>query len=261
MTTISPELLRLCSIAHAAGREIMQIYQTDFASSTKNDASPVTEADQRAEELILKELASVDPSTPAIGEESCAAGRIPSIGRRFYLVDPLDGTKEFINRNGEFTVNIGLIEDQNPVAGVVYAPAIGELYAAMKGQAFAAYCNVETSVALAQWRKLSMAQTRPEKLIGIASRSHRDAETETYLRDHEITEIISAGSSLKFCTIAAGRAHVYPRFGRTMEWDTAAGHAILAAAGGHVRDASGSALTYGKSSQNFANPSFIASAF
>jgi 3'(2'), 5'-bisphosphate nucleotidase len=258
MSISTTDLIDLCRIAHQAGRVIMDIYKTDFTTHIKDDASPVTAADQLAETLILDELTRIDKTTPVVGEESTAAGRIPQIGNRFYLVDPLDGTKEFLNRNGEFTVNIGLIEDHVPVAGVIYAPAIGEVFAAANGIAYGGKIAVSEPMTETVWRNLVVAPDT-EKTIAIASRSHRDAATEAYLLEKGITEIISAGSSLKFCAIASGRAHVYPRFGRTMEWDTAAGHAILIAAGGNVRGLDGQPLRYGKSDQGFANPSFIAS--
>ncbi len=254
-------LIKLCAIAQEAGRAIMEVYHSDFSVQTKDDNSPVTAADQLAEKIILTELAKLDPQTPVVAEESASAGNIPAIMDRFYLVDPLDGTREFLKRNGEFTVNIALIEGRKPVAGVVYAPALAEIFAAQGGAAYRGQLDITAALESAHLAHLVSNTAKPEKMIGIASRSHRDAETENYLRSHSITEVISAGSSLKFCAIAAGRAHVYPRFGRTMEWDTAAGHAVLVAAGGKVCTSDGKSLEYGKADQAFANPTFIASSF
>ena len=170
-------------------------------------------------------------------------------GRSFFLVDPLDGTREFVNRNGEFTVNIALVVDSKPRLGVVHLPVLGETY----------WCDASTRA----WRRRNKGEPErircreaPEALVVIASRSHRNARTEAFLEDYRVGEIISAGSSLKLCRIAEGRADLYPRLGRTMEWDIAAGHAVLQAAGGSVRTLDGAPLRYGK--PGFDNPHFIA---
>jgi 3'(2'),5'-bisphosphate nucleotidase len=200
----------------------------------------------------------LDPETPVVSEEAASAGRIPSVSTRFYLVDPLDGTKEFITRNGEFTVNIALIVQGLPQAGVVYAPAMQRLFWG-EVDVGAAHGLVEDSKAQS-WTEI---RVRPAPKTGqtiVASRSHHDAQTEKYLQGFPGARIVSAGSSLKFCFVAAGEADLYPRFGRTMEWDTAAGHAVLAAAGGKVLTIDGRPLTYGKRQQGFDNPAFIASA-
>lgn len=226
----------LLPIARAAGDEIMQIYATDFAVRGKTDASPVTEADERAEALILPALARLSPDIPVVSEEEAAAGRIPAVGERFWLVDPLDGTKEFISRNGEFTVNIALIEHGAPMLGVVFAPALDRLFAGAAG--------IGATVEDKGVRRTIACRTPPaEGLTVVASRSHGDAEA-------------LAGSSLKLCLVAAGEADVYPRLGRTMEWDIAAGDAVLRAAGGIVRTLDGTTLRYGKA--DFANPHFAA---
>jgi 3'(2'), 5'-bisphosphate nucleotidase len=252
------ELSKLFTIAHAAGRVIMDVYRRDFTTRTKDDRSPVTEADVAAENLILAQLLKSHPQTPVIAEETAASGTIPKINSEFFLVDPLDGTKEFINRNGEFTVNIALIRGSEPVAGVIYAPAIGEAYCGATGTgAFSAQVSEEADSSTAAWTKISVNATRP-RLIAIASRSHRDIETEELLSRIKPAEIVSRGSSLKFCTVASGAADIYPRFGRTMEWDTAAGQAILEAAGGQVTDIQGQRLLYGKTSAGYANPAYIA---
>ncbi len=250
--TIShPELLeRLLPVARAAGAAILEVYATDFEIRTKADESPVTQADQRAEAAILPALADLTPDVPVIAEEAVAAGRVPAVAERFWLVDPLDGTKEFIQRNGEFTVNIALVENGVPVLGIVYAPALNRLYAG--GRDSGAFIeDAQTR------RRIACRATPPEGLTVVASRSHGDVEAlDRYLAGRSVARKINAGSSLKFCLIAAGEADLYPRFGPTMEWDTAAGHAVLAAAGGRVVTLDGAELRYGK--PGFANPHFIA---
>ncbi len=256
----SPMMQTLITLAQSAGKLIMDVYATDFASHAKTDASPVTEADERAEAIILKGLAQRFPEIPVIAEESVAVGRIPEITTQFFLVDPLDGTKEFISRNGEFTVNIALIQNGTVSSGVVYAPAIDTLYWGEMGQG-SAKATLKPEQALPNtWQKI-FVRTAPEAgYTVLASRSHRDAATDAYLATIRVAELIGAGSSLKFCTIADGKADLYPRFGRTMEWDTAAGHAVLAAAGGKVIGADGRPFLYGKKARGFDNPAFIASA-
>jgi 3'(2'), 5'-bisphosphate nucleotidase len=246
-----PVLLeRLLPIARAGGDAILQVYATDFEVRGKADDSPVTAADERAEAVILPALADLTPEIPVVSEEAVAAGRIPRVGERFWLVDPLDGTKEFIRRNGEFTVNIGLIERGAPVLGVVLAPALGRLYAGAAGHG--AYRED------AGGRKpIACRVASPTGLTVVASRSHGDtAALERFLAGRKVAAQTNAGSSLKFCLIAAGEADLYPRLGRTMEWDTAAGHAVLAAAGGRVTTLEGTDLQYGK--PGFENPHFVA---
>lgn len=240
----------LLPIARAAGDEIMRIYATDFAVRGKTDASPVTEADERAEALILPALARLSPDIPVVSEEEAAAGRIPAVGERFWLVDPLDGTKEFISRNGEFTVNIALIEHGAPMLGVVFAPALDRLFAGAAG--------IGATVEDKGVRRTIACRTPPaEGLTVVASRSHGDAEAlAAFLAGRKVASQTNAGSSLKLCLVAAGEADVYPRLGRTMEWDSAAGDAVLRAAGGIVRTLDGTTLRYGKA--DFANPHFAA---
>ena len=258
MTVPNPELLALAQIALAAGGRIMTIYNSDFAAATKADASPVTAADTEAEVIILAALALHWPHIPVIAEEQAAAGHASQAAPSFFLVDPLDGTKEFISKNGEFTVNIARVENGRPVAGVVYAPALNEIYVGAAGLgAFTAKAAPQADAQSLSWAEIS---TRPRPVNGptiLASRSHRDAETEAFIAAQGPATIINAGSSLKFCRVAQGMADLYPRFGRTMEWDTAAGHAVLAAAGGQVTQPTGAPFTYGKPS--FANGPFIAS--
>lgn len=255
----SPRLLALTDIALAAGREIMTIYAKPVIAREKADLTPVTEADEAAEKIILAGLKERDGATPVISEEAAAAGYIPKTGQRFYLVDPLDGTKEFLSRNGEFTVNIALIDKGAPIAGIVYAPAIGRIFCGEAGLgAFEAKLEGEPDLTGCAWQALKARIAGPEGPVVVASRSHRDERTEAYLKGLKVKKIVSAGSSLKFCLLAAGEADLYPRFGRTMEWDTAAGHAVLAAAGGHVEIETGEPLLYGKSERGYDNPAFIA---
>jgi 3'(2'), 5'-bisphosphate nucleotidase len=249
----------LARIALDAGALIMEIYATDFDVDRKDDSSPVTEADQKAETLILKALTEADPDLPVIAEEAVAAGHIPKHGNRFALVDPLDGTKEFINRSGEFTVNIGIIENGVPVMGVVYAPALNRLFVAeSRFSAWQADADPGGAVPDAADRKPLRIRRAPEAgLTAIASKSHRSDETNTFLDTQSVADIISAGSSLKFCLIAAGEADLYPRHGRTMEWDTAAGQAVAEAAGARVTETDGTPLLYGKKERGYDNPYFI----
>ncbi len=245
-----PELAR---IAEAAGREILRHYRRPgMETRLKGDRTPVTAADEAAEAIILPALAALAPAIPSVAEEAVAKGGLPAIDRRarFFLVDPLDGTREFLAGNGEFTVNIALIEDSRPVLGVVHLPALGTTYTG--GPA-----GARLSRSGAPPEPIA-ARPRPrDGVIVLASRSHNNGDAlDRYLAEMEVAERIVAGSSLKFCRIAEGLADLYPRFGRTMEWDTAAGHAVLSAAGGSVATMAGEPLAYGK--PGFANPDFIA---
>jgi 3'(2'), 5'-bisphosphate nucleotidase len=249
--SVTPELVeRVHNIALRAGRAIMPIYQSDFAVRAKADDSPVTAADQAAEELILAAIGDELKSPyPVVAEESVAAGRIPDVaGRPFWLVDPLDGTKEFIKRNGEFTVNIALVDGGRPVLGVVHAPAIGATYWASPLGAFA-----ETDGGPP--RPIAARPAPADGLVVVASRSHRGPEMDDFLKGFRVASETNAGSSLKFCLVACGKADLYPRLGRTMEWDTAAGQAVVQFAGGRVTTRDGAGLAYGK--PGFENPHFI----
>lgn len=246
--------------ALAAGRAILEVYRSGPRVTLKSDDSPVTEADQRAEAIILRYLAAAFPDVPVVAEESVAAGSIPAIeGKTFFLVDPLDGTKEFINGRDEFTVNIAAIENGVPVAGIVYAPALGVAYGAERGRA--TKLAVDENFAIAT-RLAIRCRAQGEALTAVASRSHNTPETERFLTENAIRDCTSIGSSLKFCLLAEGVADVYPRYGRTMEWDTAAGDAVLRAAGGGTFGLDGLPLEYGKTNQphdvDFANADFIA---
>jgi 3'(2'), 5'-bisphosphate nucleotidase len=251
----------LFATAQRAGQVIRGIYAGGLEVRRKEDASPVTDADEAAEEIILADLARHAPGIPVIAEEAVTAGNIPETGDVFFLVDPLDGTKEFVRGTGEFTVNIALVRDGAPRFGLIHTPALGGMFVTL-GQNHAVTANVGTdaTVALAD-AALTTLQTRepiPGRLTGIASRSNMNAETQAFLDTHGVSETRSAGSSLKFCVIAAGEADVYPRLAPTSEWDTAAGDAILRAAGGVVLQQDGTPLRYGKAKDGYLNPGFIA---
>lgn len=246
--------------AIAAGREIMQVFHAGPTIHIKSDSSPVTEADERAEAVILSALSAAFPHIPVVAEEAAAAGNIPETGNKsFILVDPLDGTKEFIRKSSDFTVNIALIEAGIPIMGIVYAPARGVAYLGDKSGAVKVEID-ENFMPVA--RHAIRVRASQSNFVALASRSHNSPETDVFLKSKGITETKSVGSSLKFCLIAEGGADVYPRFGRTMEWDTAAGDAVLRAAGGITLGLDGLPLPYGKRNQahdsDFANPSFIA---
>lgn len=248
----------LLATAVAAGRAALDVYRGEFTVTRKADQSPVTAADHASEEIILADLARLAPAVPVVAEEAAAAGSIPQVDDEFFLVDPLDGTKEFIHRRGEFTVNIALIRRRAPALGVVYAPVGGVLYAGNVGTGRAFRCPHPADASTAGAREA--LRVRPVPTAGVTaviSRSHSTPETEAYLDHYTINDRVSVGSSLKFCLVAAGEADLYPRLGPTMEWDTAAGHAVLLAAGGRVLAPGGEPLAYGK--PGFRNSFFIAS--
>lgn len=250
-------LMQVRTVAHEAGQVILRFYNDRFDVSTKADGSPVTQADEAAEHVILPALRHILPGVPVVAEEECSAKGTPVVGDRFWLVDPLDGTREFVERNGEFTVNIALVDRGVPVLGVVYAPVGGDLFAGVasgngSGEGGAVHC-----VDGKPDRPIAARLPPADGLTVVASRRAGDPElTERFLAGFPVRERVSCGSSLKFCTIAAGRADLYPRFGDTCEWDTAAGHAVLAAAGGRVLTPEGGALVYGK--PGFRTPGFVA---
>ncbi len=243
-----PTLDLMLDAAREAAAAIMDVYLTDFGHIAKNDGSPVTLADQRAEAIILERLAPT--GLPVLAEEKVAAGDVPRLGERFFVVDPLDGTKEFLKRNGEFTVNIALCEAGAPVLGVVLAPATGATFTGSSEGAFE-ITNRNERV------PLRTAADGPMRVV--ASRSHGHHALEGFCEVFQVVEDVSVGSSLKFCLVARGEAQLYPRFTPTSEWDTAAGHAVLEAAGGAVLCLDGSPLRYGKGGDNL-NPFFIAAA-
>lgn len=237
--------------AIAAARVILDVYSRPISAVSKSDGSPVTEADAAAEAVILEHLRAT--GIPVLGEESVAAGIIPNLGRRYFVVDPLDGTKEFIKRNGEFTVNIALVEDGAPVMGVVLAPVTGETFV---GDASGAYAGNSLSGVLLDRHPIAVASTLPLRIV--ASRSHGHAALAKLCETLSVESDVSVGSSLKFCLLARGDAQLYPRFTPTCEWDTAAGQAVLEAAGGAVVTLDGQAMRYGKGDLAFLNPYFVA---
>lgn len=245
-------------LALSAGRVIMDVYRSDFSAEQKADESPVTEADRQSERVILEGLRAAFPHIACVAEEECAAGEGPSDpGRSFFLVDPLDGTKEFVNRRGDFTVNIALVRDGVPEIGIVYAPASGRFFAGRPGAAEALELSAEGEIV--GRRRIAVREAAVPMTI-VASRSHRTPETDDFISRFEAAEIVSIGSSLKFCLLACGEADLYPRFGPTMEWDTAAGDAVLRAAGGMTSTLDGEPLRYGKrgGGRDFLNPHFMA---
>ena len=245
-------LNRVVVISEMAGKAIMDIYNNNSESDRvyyKEDKSPLTKADMVSHHIILEELEKLNLSIPVLSEE---ASNIPYEIRKtwnhFWLVDPLDGTKEFIKRNGEFTVNIALIDYTRPVLGVVHAPAIGVTYSALIGKGAFKFTGLNKI-------KISVAGQYRGKIKIIASRSHGNVAVEKFINKLQNAECLTKGSSLKFCLVAEGTAHLYPRFGRTMEWDTAAAQCVVEAAGGTVTDINGAPLQYNK--PNLLNPFFI----
>lgn len=251
--TLVPVMRRL---ALEAGDKIMEIYDADdFEVKTKSDDSPVTAADEAADAIISEGLREAFPDMMLVTEEQ--SDTHDTTGDTFLIVDPLDGTKEFVHRRGDFTVNIALVEGGKPTRGVVYAPA--------KNRMFFTQANGQTVEEAGPFQKdligsltpLQVSKPDNDALMVVASKSHRDQATDDYINKYAVKDMTSAGSSLKFCLIATGEADLYPRLGRTMEWDTAAGHAVLLGAGGKVvRFDDHSDLTYGK--DDYANPFFIA---
>ena len=262
MSKILQHLPALCNqirrVAIEAGEVTLDYFdESGFDDpNAKSDGSPVTIADQKAEDVIIKALKEITPDTVIVGEESAAAGYRPVTENLeyFWLVDPLDGTKEFISGSGDYTVNIGLIHNHQPVLGVVYAPVHGELYAA---------CGEGTAI---RWmedsgkeKPISVRPAPENGLTIVSSKSFGSGDKlQKFLENYKVSKQIKRGSSLKICSIASGRADMYPRFGPTCEWDTAAAHAILRSAGGFITDINGVELTYGGHDPQFLNPEFIA---
>ena len=245
-----PRLLEDIAVAaREAGEAILKVVRRGFEVESKADSSPVTAADRAAELIILGALARAAPGVPVIAEEEVAAGRIPDHGAIYFLVDPLDGTKEFVRGGDDYTVNIGLIVDGAPRLGVVFAPARNALHGGLVGHG--AWVQDDGD------RRAISTRQRAEQVVAVASKSHFNQATAGYLEEAAgICEHVSVGSSLKFCILAEGRADIYPRLSPTSEWDTAAGHAVLLAAGGRVDGPDGAPLTYGK--RAFINRGFVA---
>ena len=245
-------------LAIEAGNRIMEIYDADdFDVKVKSDASPVTEADEAADALISAGLRAAFPDVMLVTEEQAATH--DTSGDTFLIVDPLDGTKEFIHRRGDFTVNIALVEGGVPTRGVVYAPAKGRMFLTLADGTSVEEIGPFDAGTIGTTAPIRVADSDNAALMVVASKSHRDQATDDYIAQYSVKDMKSAGSSLKFCLVATGEADLYPRLGRTMEWDTAAGHAVLSGAGGAVvRFDDLAPLTYGKDS--YANPFFIAHA-
>lgn len=254
MTNREDALRNVAMLGVKAGEEIMKVYSREFGVQYKEDSSPLTEADTASHRIIEEGLLALAPDIPIVSEEGAG---VPYSARkefrRFWLVDPLDGTKEFIKRNGEFTVNIALIEGAVPVLGVIYVPAKGTLYYGEKGRG--AFRQERGGAPV----RLERTHLPPESPVrAVVSRSHPSPEVEEFLKAYNVASSLEAGSSLKFCLVAEDRADIYPRFGPTWEWDTAAGHAIAEAAGCTVTMPDGSPLTYNK--ESLKNPGFVVSA-
>lgn len=242
-----------------AGKAIIEVFCNGCPVELKADESPVTIADQEAERIILAHLERGFPEIPVIAEESVAAGKVPDIaGKSFFLVDPLDGTREFLDKRQEFTVNIAYVENGAPVAGIVYAPALGIAFSGERGSA--EKLVIDENFAITERMPIKVRK-RPAESMALASFRHDSPETGLFLARHAISKCTNIGSSLKFCLLAEGKADVYPRFTRTMEWDTAAGDAVLRAAGGSTVTMDGQPLIYGKTGASadfdFANPHFV----
>jgi len=254
MTLSHSDLLEIMSAlvapVESAGKAVMKIHAGGIAAREKPDGSPVTDADEAAEAILLDALVNVAPAIPVVSEEN-AASHAMAPPDMFFLVDPIDGTREFLrpDSKGAFTVNIGLVRDGAPLMGIVLAPARGRLFTGIVG--FGAQ-----EMSGGQRRAITVRTVPPTGPVAIASRSHRDSQTDAWLKRHAISQTLSTGSSLKFCLLAAGEADVYPRFGPTMEWDTAAGDAVLRAAGGRMEYPEGGVFTYGKPA--YRNGAFVA---
>lgn len=241
----------VCDVARAAGAAIMEVYEGEIAVELKDDKSPLTEADRASHEVIERGLRAFFPDVPILSEEGKDVSYEERQGwKRFWLVDPLDGTKEFVKRNGEFTVNIALIEGESPVAGVVYVPAQNKLYFGVVGDGAWVQCDG------GEPRPITVREADPAKgLTVVMSRSHPSPELDAFLKTVKVSEAVSVGSSLKLCVVAEGAADLYPRLGPTMEWDTAAGHAVVVSAGGEVVRMNDLPLVYNK--ENLLNDFFV----
>ncbi len=260
MTPFEHYLLDVSNLAVLAGNIIMRHYKNDTKVMLKKDLSPLTNADLESNNIICSGLSKIDPAIPIISEESFIDWQIRKEWNKYWLIDPLDGTKEFINKNGEFTVNIALIENNKPVLGVIFAPVLSTLYFASKNYgSFKLSCSSNLS-SLSQSKKIQVnIKKRSEHLLVIGSRSHSNEGFIQWVQDNiEDYELIKTGSSLKFCRIAEGLADLYPRFGPTSEWDIASGHIILMEAGGNLLTFDNNEIIY-NAKENILNPYFIAS--
>ncbi len=250
----------LCQMSLDAGRLIMAHYENGVEEETKADNSPVTQADRDAEALLEQALARIAPDIQVIGEEACAEALPQKIDEVFFLLDPLDGTRDFVAKRDNFTVNIGLIENDKPIAGVIYVPAHEKLYFSGTDAAYKLSIAPDGVLDIKMATRLRTVPITEKGVKVITSYTHRDSKTDDIINRLHVTKTIATASSYKFCLLAEGEADFYPRSGRTMEWDTAAGQAILEAAGGLVTLEDGTPLSYGKLARGLDNPSFIAAA-
>ncbi len=251
-------LTGMIEAAANAGTKIREMAATGVVARSKPDASPVTDADEAAEAIIEKHLSALLPGVPMIGEEAVAGGSGKKPGSTFFLVDPIDGTRDFIAKRAGYTVNIAFLAEGTPALGVIYAPALGELYAGGAGGAYR--WPLVPGIKIENVPEERIRVRAPAKnLVACVSHSHLDSATQDWLRKRNVAETVKIGSSIKFCRVAEGKADVYPRLSPVSEWDIAAGHAILMAAGGSVKTPGGSPLHYGKKKDDYEVPSFIAS--
>jgi len=248
----------MVAAAAEAGARIHAMAAAGLVARSKADKSPVTDADEAAEKIIEERLTALLPDAPMIGEETVAGGRKTNTGGMFFLVDPIDGTREFIAKRNEYTVNIALLIDGTPALGVIYAPALAELYAGGADGAYRLALAPGADVANARQEKIQV-RAAPKSVVAAVSHSHLDAATLAWLKSRAITETVKLGSSIKFVRVAEGKVDVYPRLAPVSEWDIAAGHAILMAAGGSVKAPDGRPLLYGKRKDAYLVESFIAS--
>jgi 3'(2'), 5'-bisphosphate nucleotidase len=252
----------LLSVVLAAARVQMRHFGSGLTVEKKADQSPVTIADRQSEDIILSGLEHLAPGIPIVAEEAVTNGRCPAISERFFLVDPLDGTKGFIKGRPEFTINIALIEQALPTFGILYAPALKDFYVTLgPTEAVNGRLDPEASVRCLGDAALTPIYSRsadPQALVALTSQSHLNRATEAFLKRYHVREQRALASSLKFGWLAKGEADLYPRTGETSEWDTAAGHALLRATGGAVTTLAGAPLVYGKAEARFLNPSFVA---
>ncbi len=250
-------LLDVCNVAIEAGNEILNFYNHNIEVTHKEDLSPLTKADLASNKIILESLNNLNSNIPILSEESLVDWSIRKNWKKYWLVDPLDGTKEFIKKNGEFTVNIALIEDNNPILGVVYVPAKSLLYLAEKNKG-SFKTNTKDKLKNLEGIKKIQVSSQANRARVIGSRSHSNATFDNWVKEKlPNADIVQAGSSLKFCLIAEGEADIYPRFGPTSEWDIAAGHMIVNEAGGKIRTFQNDSIKY-NTKENIINPEFYA---
>ena len=251
-------ILDILNIAIDAGKEILKIYKKNFNVDLKADNSPITEADINSNNLIKKRLIEIEKNIPILTEESLVSWEIRRVWKKYWLIDPLDGTKEFVNRNGEFTVNISLIENNLPIFGVIYAPEKSLLYYGIKNNGSYKLITQDNINTLSEFKKININNNTTSNIKIIGSRSHSNKDFQIWI-DKNFTqyELISIGSSLKLCFLAEGTADIYPRLGPTSEWDIAAGHIILEEAGGKLKSFGNTDILY-NTKESIINPNFLA---